>query len=98
MGLHDRINRSGSAAAVDLHLAQVESDDAPRAMDPYAELKTRIHHAVIATLGAELFRQDANEDLSERVLRSVTERKTRSERSSFASCLKSSAPRVAMTS
>ena len=73
MGLHDRINRSGSAAAVDLHLAQVESDDAPRAMDPYAELKTRIHHAVIATLGAELFRQDANEDLSERVLRSVTE-------------------------
>jgi pilus assembly protein CpaF len=73
MGLHDRINRSGSAAAVDLHLAQVARDEAPRASDPYAELKTRIHHAVIATLGAELFRQDANEDLSERVLRSVTE-------------------------
>jgi len=73
MGLHDRINRSGSAAAVDLHLAQVERDEAPRAMDPYAELKTRVHHAVIATLGAELFKQDANEDLSERVLRTVTE-------------------------
>jgi pilus assembly protein CpaF len=72
MGLHDRINRSGSAAAVDLHLAHVE-EEAPRASDPYAELKTRIHHAVIATLGAELFRQDANEDLSERVLRAVTE-------------------------
>jgi pilus assembly protein CpaF len=73
MGLHDRINRSGSAAAVDLHLAQVEDDAAPRASDPYAELKTRVHHAVIATLGAELFRQDANQDLTERVLRSVTE-------------------------
>ena len=73
MGLHDRINRSGSAAAVDLHLAQVERDEAPRASDPYAELKTRVHHSVIATLGAELFKQDANEDLSERVLRTVTE-------------------------
>jgi pilus assembly protein CpaF len=73
MGLHDRISRSGSATAVDLHLAQVEEAAAPRAMDPYAELKTRVHHAVIATIGAELFRQDANEDLSERVLRSVTE-------------------------
>jgi pilus assembly protein CpaF len=73
MGLHDRINRSGSAVAVDLHLAQVEEDAAPRASDPYAELKTRVHHAVIATLGAELFRQDANQDLTERVLRSVTE-------------------------
>jgi len=76
MGLHDRINRSGSATAIDLHLAQVEETQAPRAIDPYAELKTRIHHAVIATLGAELFRQDANEDLSERVLRAVTEQLT----------------------
>jgi pilus assembly protein CpaF len=76
MGLHDRLNRSGSAAAIDLHLMQVEDAEAPRAVDPYAELKTRVHHAVIATLGAELFRQDANEDLSERVLRSVTEQLT----------------------
>jgi pilus assembly protein CpaF len=73
MGLHDRINRSGSASAVDLHLSQIEEAAAPRASDPYAELKTRVHHAVIATLGAELFRLDAGEDLSERVLRSVTE-------------------------
>ena len=73
MGLHDRISRSGSATAVDLHLAHVEEATAPRATDPYGELKTRVHHAVIATLGAELFRQDANQDLTERVLRSVTE-------------------------
>ncbi len=74
MGLHDRINRGGAASAADLQLLQMpEAAAAPRATDPYAELKTRVHHAVIATLGAELFRQDANEDLSERVLRSVTE-------------------------
>jgi pilus assembly protein CpaF len=76
MGLHDRLNRSGSATAVDLHLAQVDSEESVRASDPYAELKTRVHHEVIATLGAELFKQEANEDLSERVLRSVTEQLT----------------------
>ena len=76
MGLHDRLNRSGSSATVDLHLSQVESAEPMRAMDPYAELKTRVHHEVIATLGAELFKQEANEDLSERVLRSVTEQLT----------------------
>jgi pilus assembly protein CpaF len=76
MGLHDRLNRSGSATAVDLHLAQVDSEESVRASDPYAELKTRVHHEVIATLGAELFKQEANEDLSERVLRAVTEQLT----------------------
>jgi pilus assembly protein CpaF len=75
MGLHDRLNRTGTAEAVDLHLAQV--DDQPlRAKDPYAELKTRVHHEVIATLGAELFKQDANDNMSERVLRAVTEQLT----------------------
>ena len=50
------------------------SDTEPvRAKDPYAELKTRVHHEVIATLGAELFKQDANEDMTERVFRAVTE-------------------------
>ena len=44
-----------------------------RRSDPYAELKTRIHHAVIATVGVELFKQEMNEDLHERVLRAVTE-------------------------
>jgi pilus assembly protein CpaF len=76
MGLHDRLNRSGSATAVDLHLAPVDSEESVRASDPYAELKTRVHHEVIATLGAELFKQEANEDLSERVLRAVTEQLT----------------------
>ena len=76
MGLHDRLNRSGSAAAVDLHLAQVEDAEPVRAKDPYADLKTRVHHDVIATLGAELFKADANDNMSERVLRAVTEQLT----------------------
>jgi pilus assembly protein CpaF len=76
MGLHDRLNRSGSAAAVDLHLAQVEDAEPVRAKDPYADLKTRVHHEVIATLGAELFKADANDNMSERVLRAVTEQLT----------------------
>ncbi|MFL5979558.1 MAG: hypothetical protein ACJ76O_13155, partial [Gaiellaceae bacterium] len=73
MGLHDRLNRSGTATAAELHLAAVEVDEPVRGHDPYGELKTRVHHEVIATLGAELFKQDANEDLTERVFRSVTE-------------------------
>ena len=40
---------------------------------PYAELKTRIHHACIATLGAELFKREATGDIGERVTRAVTE-------------------------
>ncbi len=76
MGLHDRLSRGATATAVNLHLAQVEDTQPQRASDPYAELKTRVHHEVIATLGAELFKQNANEDLSERVLRSVTEQLT----------------------
>jgi pilus assembly protein CpaF len=76
VGLHDRLSRTGTATAVDLHLARVDEEEATQAHDPYAELKTRVHHEVIATLGAELFKQEANEDLSERVLRSVTEQLT----------------------
>src|SRR5207237_1055987 len=38
-----------------------------------AELKTRIHHACIATLGAELFKRESTGDLNERVTRAVTE-------------------------
>ncbi len=45
-------------------------------MDPYAELKARIHHACIAKLGPELFRQEDGEDLGERVYRAVTEELT----------------------
>src|SRR6058998_1417036 len=73
MGLHDRLNRSDTSAAPDLRLAGGDVPGFAPALDPYAELKTRVHHAVIATLGAELFKQEANEDLSERVLRTVTE-------------------------
>src|SRR3990170_1987082 len=43
------------------------------ATDPYAELKTNIHHAVIAKVGPELFKRESGEDLSERVLHAVTE-------------------------
>jgi len=44
-----------------------------RRADPYAELKTRIHHACIARLGPELFASDASGDIAERVLRAVME-------------------------
>jgi pilus assembly protein CpaE len=44
-----------------------------RGADPYAELKTRVHHACIAKLGPELFTAETTGDLSERVLRAVTE-------------------------
>jgi pilus assembly protein CpaF len=84
MGLHDRIakqqNGSGDGASVaELPtLTGAEHHGAPQpapqpAHDPYAELKTRIHHAVIAKLGPELFKRETNEDLSERVFHAVTE-------------------------
>src|SRR5213076_2643118 len=41
--------------------------------DPYAELKTQVHHACIAKLGPQLFTTQTDEELSERVLRDVTE-------------------------
>jgi pilus assembly protein CpaF len=77
MGLHDRLkstNGNGAFAATELAGApsgEVAQDSAPH--DPYAELKTRIHHACIATLGAELFKREATGDLTERVTRAVTE-------------------------
>ena len=74
MGLHDRLSRNGTATAVDhLHLAATNDEEPIRARDPYAELKTRIHHEVIATLGAELFKQDGSDNMTERVFRAVTE-------------------------
>src|SRR5881227_509197 len=78
MGLSDRIksNGNGSAAAVE-HAGQTTLGEPMvenRAVaDPYAELKTQVHHACIAKLGPQLFTTQSNEDLSERVLRSVTE-------------------------
>jgi pilus assembly protein CpaF len=78
MGLSDRIksNGNGSTAAVE-HPGQAalgEQVVEHRAVaDPYAELKTQIHHACIAKLGPQLFTTQSDEELSERVLRAVTE-------------------------
>jgi pilus assembly protein CpaF len=77
MGLHDRL-RSTNGGAQEAVVARVESvareaQPQHRVADPYAELKTRVHHACIAKLGPELFSARTNEDLSERVLRAVTE-------------------------
>jgi pilus assembly protein CpaF len=73
MGLHDRLARqtapSGDAAA-SLSAAPVVLTEAGG--DPYAELKTRIHHSCISSLGPELFKE-TDEQLSEKVLRTVTE-------------------------
>src|SRR5881398_833488 len=77
MGLHDRLKISNGSSSVTAELlsgAQPrESSSDSTAQDPYAELKTRIHHACIATLGAELFKREATGDLNERVTRAVTE-------------------------
>ena len=76
MGLHDRINKTnGTRRSIRSPRRSPRTSAAePRnGGDPYAELKTRIHHECIAKLGAELFKQDADEDLNERVLRAVSE-------------------------
>src|SRR5438034_69139 len=79
MGLHDRIKgqQDGNGVAVipgdALARPTAHEDTQERMVDPYAELKTRIHHACIAKLGPELFKRETTEDLSERVLRTVTE-------------------------
>ena len=82
MGLHDRIRGShtgnGAAATEHDHSSYAtpqrdEGSERSGPVDPYAELKTRIHHACIAKLGPELFKKETTEDLSERVLRAVTE-------------------------
>src|SRR5919206_4303394 len=76
MGLHDRLKSTNGASplvAADLGGAPVVDSAPEPAIDPYAELKTRIHHACIATLGAELFKSQTTGDLNERVTRAVTE-------------------------
>lgn len=72
MGLHDRIK--GSAAAV-AGAPALEAAEQPRRIgpDPYADLKTRVHHACIARLGPELFAAESAGDLGERVTRAVME-------------------------
>src|SRR5213595_3328579 len=78
MGLHDRLKTSNGATSTTAEAllggtAVQEAAPDSRIQDPYAELKTRIHHACIATLGAELFKREATGDLNERVTRAVTE-------------------------
>jgi pilus assembly protein CpaF len=83
MGLHDRLHRqngSGNGNAPDAlgALGAQPAEPAERRPDPYADLKSRIHHACIAKLGPQLFsggksEEGHTEDLSEKVLRVVTE-------------------------
>jgi pilus assembly protein CpaF len=87
MGLHDRLSKQNGngapsttverpvalAGPVTTPAAPADAQAPARAGDPYADLKSGIHHAVIAKLGPELFKQQTAEDLTERVLHAVTE-------------------------
>jgi pilus assembly protein CpaF len=79
MGLHDRINGPAPngvglrSPERSVPAAVAERRPALASVDPYAELKTRIHHACIATLGPELFASESAGDLSERAIRAVME-------------------------
>jgi hypothetical protein len=66
MGLHDRLKTSngagGLATAELLTNGSTPEPSGPTVVqDPYAELKTRIHHACIATLGAAHARRAASD-------------------------------------
>src|SRR5918995_1689334 len=81
MGLHDRIkgpsNGSAGVPPEGGALTVVEAPaQHPSVLDPYAELKTRIHHACITKLGPQLFSTETTEDLSDQVTRTVTEELT----------------------
>jgi pilus assembly protein CpaF len=81
MGLHDRLKGGGSeqtdglGEVVPVRSDAVSAQERPErtTVDPYAELKTRVHHACIAKLGPELYTAETTADLTERVLRAVTE-------------------------
>jgi pilus assembly protein CpaF len=81
MGLHDRLKgvptndgADGLGEAGPPRADAVAQQQPERTnIDPYAELKTRVHHACIAKLGPELYTAETTADLSERVLRAVTE-------------------------
>jgi pilus assembly protein CpaF len=80
VGLHDRL-KSQNGAPEGQESPEVglpspvasERPSQPNLVDPYAEMKTRIHHACIAKLGPQLFTSETTESLSEQVLREVTE-------------------------
>src|SRR6476646_9527314 len=78
MGLHDRLKTSNGSSSATAELltggqSHHETSSTAPAQDPYAELKTRIHHACIATLGGGRFIHEATGDIGERVTRAVTE-------------------------
>jgi pilus assembly protein CpaF len=76
MGLHDRLQRQGDGGTVVTltpgNIGRAAEAPAPITIDPYAELKAKVHHACIAKLGPELYKQDG-EDLADKVYRAVTE-------------------------
>jgi pilus assembly protein CpaF len=74
MGLHDRLQRQGDGGTVVTLTPSGgrATAPAPLATDPYAELKAKVHHACIAKLGPELYKQDG-EDLADKVYRAVNE-------------------------
>src|SRR5215218_6482288 len=85
MGLHDRIKgqngqpggEPGAEGLPPIALAGApprEREERPTTTaDPYAELKTRVHHACIAKLGPQLFSNQTTENLTDQVMRAVTE-------------------------
>ena len=82
MGLHDRIksgngigngNANAEHAALSVVAPHQRESSQPTAVDPYAELKTRVHHACIAKLGPQLFSSETTENLTDQVMRAVTE-------------------------
>jgi pilus assembly protein CpaF len=83
MGLHDRIGSNGNGSGNGSALAESRTSSGAQlaparagSVDPYAELKTRVHHECIERLGAELFKRESDENLADRVLRTVTEQLT----------------------
>ena len=77
MGLHDRIKSTaaaspGAAADALASHANVRDRTAEDGGDPFADLKTRVHHACIAKLGPELYKQEASA-LGDHVYRAVSE-------------------------
>jgi pilus assembly protein CpaF len=70
--LRSENGRNGSSNG-DAIMRPARSTAGHGSVDPYAELKTRIHHACIAKLGPQLFSRRESSDLRNQVVRAVTE-------------------------
>jgi pilus assembly protein CpaF len=79
MGLQDRLTRQGdggdNVVALTSNGVHKATPTTTLIVDPYADLKARIHHQCIAKLGPELYKQDSD-DLADRVYKAVTEELT----------------------